>query len=213
MVDADLFDLPRQVVLAFLDEYVTGLSGRIDMLSNFHSMQIRELILDGVTQGLNPRTIARMITDQYGMGLTDSMRMTRTAQLYAYRQANNQTQIANADVLQGVVWHANLDSRTCLSCIQLHGTIFPVGTLCNDHHNGRCTMLPLVIGVENDIRPGEEWFTQQNEATQKAMMGEKKWQAWQDGKFSFDQLSRTYNDDVFGEMRSEASLKSLIGDE
>ena len=210
-------DVPRELVtsapdgvLDYLNEYLDKLSGRIDNLSGFHSEQIKAGILDQVAQGYNPQKIGKWITDAYGMGLTDSMRMTRTAQLYSYREANRAMQVANADVLQGVVWSAELDDRVCMSCVALNGKVFPVGTLCNDHHNGRCAMLPLVNGVENPLPTGESWFVEQPEQTQLSMLGKGKFEAWKDGKFTFDQLSTVYEDEVFGEMRAVASLKSLV---
>lgn len=210
-------DLVRQAgpdALAFLADYLDKLSERIDALSDYHSEQIAAGILERVGMGQNPRVIANWITDAYGMGLTDSMRMTRTAQLYSYRQANNAVQVANSDVLEGVVWCAELDDRVCMSCIALHGTVYPVGTIADDHHNGRCAMLPIVKGGDNPIsQTGEDWFSAQSEASQRKMMGTSKYEAWKDGKFTFGQLSTTYEDDVFGQMRGEASLKSLLGDE
>jgi hypothetical protein len=213
-VPADLVQNAPPDALSFLAEYLAKLAPKIDALSSYHASEIATGILDMVAQGKNPRDIATWITDAYGMGLTDSMRMTRTAQLYSYRQANNAVQVANSDVLEGVVWSAELDDRVCMSCVALNGQVFPVGTLANDHHNGRCAMLPIPKGTDNPItQTGEEWFTAQSEATQKSMMGDSKWQAWQDGKFSFNQLSTTHEDDVFGSMYTEASLKSLLGDQ
>jgi hypothetical protein len=140
--------------------------------------------------------------------------MTRTAQLYSYRQSANAIQVANADLLEGVVWCADLlYGRACMSCIAQHGTVYPVGTVCNDHHNGACDMLPIVKGGENPItQTGEQWFMEQPEASQREMMGPGKYEAWSEGKFTFDQLSTTHEDDVFGQMRGEASLKSLLGE-
>jgi hypothetical protein len=213
-------DVPSELVrqtapdaLAFLQGYLDKLGPRIDELSNYHSEQIAAGILERVAEGNNPRVIADWITDAYGMGLTDSMRMTRTAQLYSYRQSANAVQVANADLLEGVVWCAELDDRVCMSCISLHGTVFPVGTLADDHHNGRCAMLPIVKGQDNPIQQtGEQWFTAQPETSQRDMMGPGKYEAWSEGKFTFDQLSTTHEDDVFGQMRGEASLKGLLGE-
>lgn len=210
-------NVPRDLVLPasddaldYLSDYLSKLSPRIDALSGYHSEQIRAGILDQVGKGVNPEIIGKWITNNYGMGLTDSIRLARTAQLYSYRQANNVIQMANADVLQGVVWTAKLDGLTCMSCVALHGTIFPVGTLCNDHHQGRCALIPLVNGAENPLAHGEDWFNEQPEQTQKDMMGKGKYEAWTEGKFTFDQLSTTYDNDVYGEMRGEATLKSLV---
>lgn len=203
--------------LDFLEKYLqkgSPLFQRINGLSDYHGEQIADGILKLVSAGQNPRVIGDWMVDAYGMGLTDSMRIARTVQLYSYREANNAVQVANADLLQGVVWCAEMDDRTCLSCISLHGQVFPVGTICNDHHNGRCAMLPWTKESENPIQQtGEQWFGEQSEATQKNMMGEAKWQAWKDGKFEFGQLSKDYHDDVYGMMKGEASLKSLLGGE
>lgn len=210
---ADALNSIQPDALSFLADYLKALAPKIDSLSNYHSVQIAEGILDRVALGQNPRVIATWITDAYGMGLTDSMRMTRTAQLYSYRQANNAVQVANGELLEGVVWCAELDDRVCMSCVALHGQVFPVGTLADDHHNGRCAMLPWVKGEPNPIeQDGADWFTSQSETTQKSMMGTTKWQAWQDGKFELNQISGTYQDDVFGEMRGEVSLKDLLGE-
>ncbi len=216
-------DVPKDAVqtgdttLSYLSQYLDPageLFKRINGLSNYHGEQIAEGILERVAQGQNPMTIGKWITDAYGVGLTDSMRMMRTAQLYSYRQANRDIQAANGDVLQGVVWCTELDGLTCMSCVAMHGQVFDVGEICDDHHNGRCVMLPWVKGEPNPIdKTGEDWFNEQSEATQRSMMGNGKYDAWQEGKFNFDQLSNTYQDDVFGQMRGETPLKNLLGDD
>ena len=44
------------------------------------------------------------------------------------------------------------------------------------------------------------------------MMGAGKYDAWKDGKFDFNALSKEHENDVFGLMRSETPLKDLIGE-
>ena len=74
-------------------------------------------------------------------------------------------------------------------------------------------MLPLAKGMDNPIQQtGEDWFKSLGEATQKSMLGDPKYTAWKDGKFEFSQLSKTYEDDIFGTMRGESSLKDILGD-
>lgn len=203
--------------LDFLREYLSPngvLFGKIDQLAPYHSKYIADGILERVALGQNPRIIADWITDAYGMGLTDSLRMTRTVQLYSYRQSNNAVQVANSDLLQGVVWSAELDDRVCMSCVALHGKVFPVGTIANDHHNGRCAMLPWVKGTPNPIeQSGAEWFASQPETTQRTMMGEGMYNNYKDGKFAVTDIPREYTDDVYGEMRRAATLKELVSDE
>jgi hypothetical protein len=44
------------------------------------------------------------------------------------------------------------------------------------------------------------------------MMGASKYAAYQDNKFEFSQLSTQHEHDIYGTMRTEASLKSLLGE-
>jgi hypothetical protein len=190
------------------------LYARLSLLAPTTVEGVSKAILDGVAMGSNPRVIAREITNAFGMGLTDSMRMARTVQLYSYRESNRATYMANVDVLEGQVWHADLSPRTCMSCLANHGKVFPLDARCNDHHNGRCTMLPLLKGQENPVEAGtaEKWFNSQGKATQQQMMGKGKYEAWKGGKFQFGQLTtESKPDKVYGILRVETPLKDLIG--
>ena len=217
-VPTDMLENPTPDALEFLAGYLDRnepLHQRINALSGYHADQIAAGIVERVGLGQNPRTIAAWITNAYGMPLTDALRTARTVQLYSYRQAESAHYVANADLLEGVMWSAQLeDDRVCMSCVTLHGQIFPVGTIANDHHNGRCAMIPVVKGAGKPIDlTGLDWFAQQDETRQKVMMGGSAWEAWQEGKFDLSQVSQPYNDPVYGEMRREASLKDLIGSE
>lgn len=74
-------------------------------------------------------------------------------------------------------------------------------------------MLPLVKGRDNPItQTGENWFNEQDEDTQRRVMGDSKWEAWNDGKFEFNQLSKEHENDIYGMMRGSVSLKELLGE-
>lgn len=197
-------------LLGFLDPQ-GALFGRIKALAGFRAQYVADKILEGVGLGYNPKRIAAQIRDALGAGLTDAMRMTRTVQLYSYREATRANYIANSDVVQGWVWYAQLDADTCLSCIAQHGSVHGLDETLNDHHNGRCAMLPLV-GDNPVEQAGEEWFNGLSEDDQRSMMGAARYEAWRDGKFGFGQLSGSHTDDVYGVMRVEASLKELLGE-
>jgi len=199
-----------KTVLGFFDPE-GPLYKRLSQYSSLSVERVAQAILNGVGLGQGPKVIAKNITRALGMSLTDAMRMTRTVQIYSYREANRASYIANSDVVKGWIWNSALiPGRTCMSCVKMHGTEHPLSEPLNDHYNGLCTMLPLTIGSANPVKEGgEEWFNKQSEATQRAMMGNK-YQAWKEGKFDFEQLSTTRPDDVFGEMRTETPLKDLI---
>lgn len=185
----------------------------LDGLGAWTSDQVGQAILEGIGLGQNPRTIAQAITKSLGMGLTQSLQMMRTVQLWSYREANRASYGANSDVVTGWVWLAELDEKTCASCIAMHGTEHPLDEPLNDHHNGRCTMVPMTVLSGNPVeQTGEAWFTGQSEKMQKDILGGSMWDAWKEGKFTLADIPGTYQDEVYGEMRAAKTLKELLGE-
>ena len=214
------YDIKANIVqpdaMQFLLDYLRPdgeLMKRIELWAPNAAEMVSKSILEGVGLGRNPRVIARDISNALGSGLTDALRTSRTVQLYSYREATRMNYLANSDVVKGWIWLAALDDRTCMSCLSMHGTVHPLSESLNDHHNGRCAMIPLVTGTEDIIKQsGEEWFSQLAEAAQVKQMGQGKYDAYTAGKFQFNQLSKEYANEVFGTMRSETPLKDLVNE-
>lgn len=192
---------------------------RLKLLAGERSKDMAAMILDGIMRGRGPRSTAAAIRKALGIGLSDSLRMMRTIQLYTYREASRATYVQNRDVVTGWVWWARLvkggvpDGLVCASCIAMHGTLHAVEETLNDHHNGRCIALPLTAGRRvTDLvsESGADWFTRQDEAYQRMVLGQGKFEAWKAGKFDFSALSVERDDPVYGSMRYEATLKSLV---
>jgi hypothetical protein len=193
---------------AFLDP--SGpLYARIRNLAPYTVQRIADAISDGVAMGQNPRTIAAAIDRAFGLGLTDSLRMTRTVQVYSYRYANHASYMANG--IESWTWFSRLDpGRTCMSCVQMHGSVHPATETLNDHHNGLCLAIPNVAGANLVGENGEVWFGKQSDSTQLQMMGPGRFQAWKDGALRFGELSTTHHDEVYGDMRIVAPLKGVV---
>ena len=188
------------------------LYARLEMLAPTHTAKIADGLLEAIGLGYNPVKTAKLFENLMGGGLTDALRMTRTAQLYAYREATRANFLANSDVVKGWVWWTALDNSVCMSCVAQHGTVHPLSEKLDDHYNGRCVALPYMGDSVPEVS-GEEWFNRQSEEQQKQMMGESKYAAWKDGKFSFSDLSTQHEDGVYGLMRGETSLKDLLGND
>lgn len=183
-------------------------------------------MLEAIALGYGPEKLLARLRQDLGKGLTWSLTATRTAQIWAYREANRAAFVANADILDGWVWQATLDSRTCLSCVAQHGKVHHLHEVLQDHHAGRCTMLPLPkrpadIGLpsslvlpdlRSQIETGEEWFAGLPPSHQQALMGPSRYAAYQAGAFRFEDLSKGYADPIYGDMLREASLKDLLGE-
>ena len=126
-----------------------------------------------------------------------------TEQLDAYRDSATATQLANRDVLAGWQWVATLSSRTCRSCIAMHGSIHDIdepGPL--DHQQGRCSRAP-VTKRWSDINPrlagiseppgmvqpgdGEAWLRKQSPEVQDKILGKRGAEAWRNGQWPASQ--------------------------
>jgi len=190
------------------------LSKRMELWAPNAVEQVSKSLLDGLALGRNPHVIASDMKKALGVGLTDALRTSRTATMYAYRESTRLNYIANSDIVKGWIWLAQLDSdRTCMSCRVMHGTIHPLTEPLNDHYNGRCTTLPLLDGIDYGLEDGEKNFNRLSEAMQKLLMGKGKLEAYREEKFKFSQLSKIYFDPVYGEMRGETPLKELLNEQ
>lgn len=175
-------------------------------------------LLEGIALGYNPNKINSLINQSLAEPLTWSLNTIRTTQLYTYRESSRANYVNNSEIVGGWYWYAALDGRVCLSCVNQHGKFFRVGEALNDHHQGRCTQIPVIDKYERfglkplEIESGEKWFNRLPRNEQVNRMGKAKHAAYLAGEFSFNDLSESYQNDNFGEMLKEASLSGMIGD-
>lgn len=213
-ISATLDVLPANAVktlLGFLQEG-SPLFDRIAELTGVQAQRVRDALLEGLGLGYGPKKTASMIQDAFGQGLTDALRMTRTADLWAYRESARANYNANSDVVTGWIWTAEKDGDTCGACLAEDGSIHGLDETLDGHHNCRCGMLPYVEGLSEQPQTGEQWFNEQTEEVQRSLLGPGKYDAWKEGKFEFSQLSSTAEDTTYGQMRRETTLKELVGE-
>ena len=220
-----LFGRPAVESVQALVNYVdsSAFQQRLQQYGDTYANEVADTILAMAAQGKDPAKIARAVTRlMRGQPLNDAQRMVRTVQLYAARRGQQAIFQKNSDVVLGWVWSSARDKRTCFGCLAKHGSKHPITEVLNDHHLGRCAMVPMTpswadLGFEDGtdlpvIETGEAWFRAQPEAEQRQQMGPALWMAYRDGAFTFDQLAQPYQNDVYGEMIGEASLTELIGE-
>ena len=202
-------------VMTTLLEYLKPdgpLYARLALITNGTIDRVIQQIVEGVGQGWNPRRIASAIQDGFGGGLTDALRNARTVQLYSYRDSARANYMASGGIVTGWIWWAELDGDTCMSCVAQHGTVHDLDETLDDHYNGRCAALPYIPDFPLEAQTGAEWFDTLTPEAQADMMGQEKHAAWQDGKFDLSQLSEQKPSEVYGTMRGEASLASLLAE-
>lgn len=152
--------LNSDAVDAIIERAATQIHSTLRPLSAGAVDAMKRSLIRGVAVGENPRKVARLmlarLQGDFNGGLTRALTIARTEILDAYRSGAAAAQLANADVLQGWVWQAQLDSRTCPSCWAQHGSRHALTeTGPNDHQNGRCARLPKTkswrdLGIDLD---------------------------------------------------------------
>ena len=188
---------------ASLNQYVT-----------FGMDSLKNIILNGIRQGWNPLTTAALLRERVG-GLPAAMAnsMMRTLQLQSYRRGVTASYLANADILDGRIRIATLDTRTCLGCVALHGQRLALDEEIIEHEQGRCTSIALVKGRRYTVLSGVDWFNQQPPGFQQTTMGYAAYAAWKDGKVQLQDFVQTRQSDIYGEMLRVASLRGLMGND
>lgn len=171
-------------------------------------------LIEGIALGYNSAKVAKAIDSSLGQPLSWTLNSVRTANLWTYREASRANYLNNSEIVEGWKWYAALDSRTCMSCFSQHGKEFTLEQSLNDHHQGRCTQIPIVspkYGItQPEIPLGEDVFNSMPRDRQISQMGLGKFNAYRDGEFKFSELSEVYQNTIYGDMLKEKSLKSLL---
>jgi len=96
----------------------------------------------------------------------------------------------------------------CLACLMLEGRIYDRSEDFADHPNGRCYIVPCESGAK-DENTGREWLENQDEATQRRVMGKKRFELWKSGELSLDDMTEVVNDPVYGPQPHVIPLKRI----
>lgn len=195
------FNRPDPEAIAWIVQRTTEqITVRHYYLSAEATKAMQAALRTGVAGGINPNEAAkRMVKDVRGAfhgGLFRATVIARTEMLDAYRASAHETELANSEALDGWTWWANIDNKTCISCIGMHGTDHPLDEPGpQDHHQGRCSRLPKTkswkaLGFDTVDEPdglefetGQDWFERQPERVQREIMGPKRFEAWREGRF------------------------------
>lgn len=193
-----------------IDAMVQRTTGQIEARSRALSAsmveQMRGELVRSVAVGINPRVAARQIVNRcqgvFDGGLARATVIARTETLDAYRASAQQAHKAAADVLQGWMWISALGPRTCPSCWAQHGSVHDLDEPGpQDHHQGRCTRAPVTkswqdLGFKGIYEPasavpdGQIEFGRLSEAQQREILGPKRFEAWQQGRYPMTDWSK-----------------------
>lgn len=171
----------------------------------------RRILDEGMKSGLSTETIARNLSAEVkDLSISRASTIARTEIMHAAIESSLATYRKNSSVVLGYMWIAALGPRTCIVCILLHGTIFPLSQPFASHPNCRCVTIPVTSNTL-PIQSGLAWFTKQSSAIREAILGPAAMRAIDKGALSINQLSGTYNSPQYGPSRYRRSLKEILG--
>jgi len=183
-------------------------------------------LIEGLALGHNPRETAREMRDALGGDLARALKISRTETLRAYRESTRRSYEENRDLIVGWYWMAGKDARTCAACLAMDGTLHKLDEPLDDHPNGRCTMIPALdpsLGIKGAPRGGQltwqagsDWFAEQDEETQRKVLGDAGYDAYQAGAIELSSLVGQSESKVWGTTRRVVGLQEateqIVGD-
>lgn len=192
------------------------------------STDAKNALVNGVLMGKGPRQIAADLQGSLEGNLSRALVISRTESIRAYRTAQTQNYQDNSDVVEGWIWQADLGVDTCALCIAMNGSVHDVNEFLDSHPQCRCVQLPKTkdwtsilddAGVDTtgldipdtnpDVQNGSDWFNNQPEAKQLAILGPSKFALFQNGDLSLDDLVHHGTDPQWGGFRREKSVAEL----
>ena len=218
------FGVPKPEAIADMVSALQPDSPLYDMFRSFGeeaAQNAGDALVRGVTLGSNPRIVARDVEQALGISRNRALTLCRTECLRAYRSSQMATYRANDDVVAEWVWTAALSTRTCAACIAMNGSKHPLTEEMQSHPNCRCAPVPLtrdwsdILGIDDlpdsrvDIPSGSDWFDDQDEDTQRAILGSK-YDAFARGDFNLSDIVGVSHNADWGKSIYVKPLKELI---
>lgn len=186
--------------------------------------KLKHALIRGTATGENPEETARQLLKQVGDtfkgGLPRATMIARTETHDAQRHATQQWEKSNTDILEGWVWVAALDKRTCPACIAMHGTTHPTTEPGpNDHNRGRCTRVPKTkpwaqLGINQTdtapkIQTGEEWYRSLTPQAQADILGAQRAHLINTGQIPFTALAQRTTNPGWRDTITQRPLRDL----
>lgn len=116
-------------------------------------------LAEGIVLGRNPRQTAALVRNQFGVGLSRALGISRTETLRAHREATRLQYAANRDVVRGWERRSARDGSVCMACIALDGEQYETEEPIDAHPNcfpaGTLTDGPAPVAASQRFYAGE----------------------------------------------------------
>jgi SPP1 gp7 family putative phage head morphogenesis protein len=191
----------------------TPLGTLLDAIPGQVNGSVRDTLIAGLSLGQNPRETARQVRRAFGTGLARALNISRTETLRAYREATRLDYAANDDILEGWVWSAACDRRTCVTCWALHGRVYKLQRQMPAHPSCRCAMVPqLRKAYRGAYEPlaGPVLFGRADPTVQRAVLGPGAYAEYQAGRVQIENFVSFRRSRDWGVTVYKASLGTAL---
>jgi hypothetical protein len=149
-------------------------------------------MVQGISMGRGPIAIARMVRQVADVGRYRAETIARTEMIRSAREVQRQLYTENPAVT-GYRRQATQDSRVCLACLALSGSLHKTDEIMPSHPNCRCVMIPQTLSWAEitgdptlpDTRPPvatpERILAGLSEADKLGIMGSTRYNLYQNG--------------------------------
>lgn len=159
---------------------------------------IRIEVIKAAAAGTDFRTIANRLLTTGQITRTRALMVARTEVNRVRREATRQGYIESGVTTQWE-WVASKSIRTCPACLWLDGQRFSLETPFPQHPNCRCTMIPVIDGVESPPRTlGRDWVKTLGPDDRKEIFGKEAAEALERGEITHGDLVGWRNSKEFG---------------
>ncbi len=154
-------------------------------------------LIEGFALGESNAQIAKRISDVTDLGRYRALTISRTEQNMAFKSAT--LDFYREAEIDKWVWVSSLDNRVCITCLFLHGKIFKTNKKVFSHPNDRCTLVPLLPN-QKPIKTGVEIFNSLEKGVQKELIGNKRFELFENGTHKLSDFVGKKQSDEFGEI-------------
>jgi len=174
-------------------------------------------IAAGFREGLDPSDIRQRARNGLGGSMARALTISRSEVSRAYRGGSmaQARESLGREPRAGWTWTAEIgaDPPPCVVCLSMHGSWHTLEESLDSHANCRCVQ---AFGMEppSDQKPqtGEEWFDEQPEDLQLAILGPSAHREWKAGKVALADFVMETDDPRWGRGLRRAPLAVATGE-
>lgn len=171
---------------------------------------LRTELLKAAATGTDLRTVAKRLRAAGDITKRRSLIIARTEVNRVRRETTRQI-YDDIEHVREWEWVASKSRRTCAACLAMDGRRFKVSEPFPQHINCRCTMIPVIDGVERPPRTiGSKWLAAQPEDVQRHILGDDLQEAYANGDIELKDVVGWRTHKIFGRSIYTKSAGKLL---